>query len=258
MAEKKFFATISDKNVQSYWKYETSNLGGTSMKKAIVLMLVSVFLFLAAGSTYGVTTLFIGKTFEGKGTSTDYSQSPIEDKSGDITNTEFNFTNISEIKKIKFDISYETGDFKYLSDTPTMELWNAQVGYPLVSHDKGLVYLTFGTANYNEYSDVYPKHEARSPMVGFNIIGTPTENFQFEIDVQHSIFHGSSTLYYSSGPTLDYSSPEMTAFKVKVQYNFSDILGFAIHYQSLNIRIDQLQVDAVDLNTASAGFIYRF
>jgi hypothetical protein len=227
------------------------------MKKAIVLMLVSVFLFLVASSTYGVTTLFIGKTFESRGTSTDY-QSGSTDYSGDISNTVFNFTNISEIKKIKFDINYEVGDFEYRPQTPSLELWNAQVGYPLVSHDKGLVYLTLGTVNYAEYSDVYPKHKANSPMLGLNIIGTPIENFQFEIDVQHSIFHGDSTLNYNGGSSLDYSSPKITAFKVKVQYNFSDTLGFAIHYQSLDVRIDQLQVEAVDLNTTAAGFIYRF
>lgn len=235
--------------------YPTSNLGGHVMRKVIVLLLVLITLFMIVNTTYAVTTLFIGSAIDGEGTTNDYVTDNSE--SGDINDMTMNFTNISEIKKIKTDIDYELGDFKYNDGPPSLGLWNVQVGYPLIKNDKGLIYVTLGEVYYTEYSNLNPKNKASSNMLGLNIIGTPIDRFQFEIDIQHSIFCGSSKLYTTLGD-IRRPSPEITAYKVKLQYTFTDNFGFAIHYRVLDIKVEELQVTAVDLKTTTAGFIYRF
>jgi hypothetical protein len=225
------------------------------MKKIIRLLLVLTILFMMATTTYAVTTLFLGSTVDGKGTTNDYDND--NSYSGDISSLAMNFTNISEIKKIKTDIDYERGDFMYNNGSPSMGLWDVQVGYPLISRDKGLVYATIGGLFYNEYSDLNPKNEADSGMLGLNIIGTPIDRFQFELDIQRSIGNSTSKLYNTSGNTT-HSSSEITACKVKLQYILTDNLGFAIHYRFLDIKVQELGVTAVELDSTTAGFIYRF
>ena len=186
----------------------TSKLGGRVMKKVIVLLLVLLTLFMIANTTYAVTTLFLGSTVDGKGTTNDYDNNI--SYPGDITDLTMNFTNISEIKKIKTDFDYERGEFMYNNGSPSLGLWDVQVGYPVISRDKGLVYATVGGLFYDEYSELNPKNEADSCMLGLNIIGTPIDRFQFELDVQHSIGNGTSKLYNTSGG-VTHSSSEITA-----------------------------------------------
>jgi hypothetical protein len=84
--------------------------------------------------TYAVTTLFIGSSVDGKGETNDYVNN--QSFSGEINDLTMNFTNISEIKKIKTDIDYERGNFEYNNEKPTMGLWDVQVGFPLIIRDK--------------------------------------------------------------------------------------------------------------------------
>ena len=212
-------------------------------------------LFLVTHSAYAVTTLYVGRTFAGYGTTNDYN-TPSISLSGKITNSVLDFTNISEIKKIKIDVDYESGDFEYTKNMPSLELWDVQVGFPVITNDKGLVYVTLGAVDYNEYHDTNPKHSAIGNMLGINIVATPTDRFQFEADCQRSLLGGSSKLYSDAGELDNY--PDITAVKLKVQYVLTDNFGLAIHYRYLQYQIKNSQVTAVDLNTTSFGFIYRF
>lgn len=226
------------------------------MKKAMILVLLFMMILMATSTTFAVTTLYIGGSVDGNGTTKDYQTN--QKYSGDIKGMVVDFTNISEIKKIKVDIDYEFGDFRFNSGTPTFGIWNTQVGFPVVNHDKGLVYLTLGEVFYNEYSDTYPKHEVASNMIGLDIVATPLERLQFEVGLQHSIFDGTSELYSSSTNTTKYSSPELTVGKLKVQYIFTDNLGFSIQYRIMDFKVKQLEVEGTRINTTVAGFIYRF
>jgi hypothetical protein len=225
------------------------------MRKLMVLLLVLITLLIMVNPTYAVTTVFLGSAFDGNGKTSDYVNATSQ--SGAITDLTMNFTNISEIKKIKTDIDYERGDFDYNDRQPSLGLWDVQVGYPLISRDKGLVYVTVGGVYYSEYGETNPKNEAGGSMVGLNIIGTPAERFQFELDVQHSLWDSSSKLHMTTGDTKR-SSSDITTCKVKIQYAFTDNFGFAIHYRVLDVKIKALEVTAINMNTTTAGFIYRF
>ncbi len=227
------------------------------MKKAIVLMSVLVMILAVTSTTFAVTTLYIGGSCDGDGTTRDYTTTG-QKYSGDIKDTVFEFTNISEIKKIKVDVDYEVGDFKYVNGSPTIGIWDVQVGYPVIIHDKGLVYVTLGEVFYNEYSDAYPKHDIDSNMIGLDIVATPIDRFQFEIGLQRSIWKGSSKLYSGVNNTIEYSCPELTVGRLKFQYIFTDNFGFSVQYRVLDFKVKQLEVEGTKINTTVAGLIYRF
>jgi hypothetical protein len=227
------------------------------MKRTIVLLVVFVMILMVTSPSFAVTTLYVGGSLDGSGTTRDTENN--QPYSGDIVkDTVIDFTNISEMKKIKVDVDYEWGDFKYISGPPTFGLGDVQVGYPVINHDKGLVYVTLGEVYYNEYSNSFPKHKAASNMVGLDIVATPIERFQFEIALQHSIWDGSSKLYVSNTETTDYSCPELTVGKLKLQYIISDNFGFSVQYRVFDYKVKQLEEGATNLTTTVAGFIYRF
>ena len=183
----------------------------------MILLVVLITLFTVANMTYAVTTIFMGKNIGGNGTNYDNGS-----VSGDIDTTVIHFTDITEIKKIKVDIDYEFGNYEY--QTPqSLGLWEIEVGFPLKVNEKGLVYFTVGAINYGEYNNPVSKHEANGATLGFNVICTPTERFQFELNLQHSL--GGSSKLNSVNSSLD-----LTLLKTNLQYIFTDTLGLAIHY----------------------------
>jgi hypothetical protein len=230
------------------------------MKKLMVLMLLLIALLTISQATLASTTLFLGKTFAGNGTSNDYGSPTYQSNSANISDSVIDFTDITEIKKIKIDVDYEFGDFNYNSSAPTtLGLWDSQVGFPAIVNDKGLVYVTVGTLNYTEYSQANPKHEVNGYMLGLDLICTPTDKFQFEIDLQHSCLGSTSKLSYGNPGTntLD-STPDLTALKVKLQYTLTDNFGLAVHYRLLDYKVKNPADTAVNMDTTSLGLIYRF
>jgi hypothetical protein len=231
------------------------------MKKILVCVILVIALFAVTIPSYAITTLYLGDCVGGNGSSNDYhDMNTFQNNPGDINSRVIEFTNISENKKIKIDVDYETGDFKYILGPPSFGMLDLKVGFPCIIKDKGLVYFTVGLLNYNEFSQNYPKHELNGNMLGFDIIATPSDRFQLEVNLQRSILGGSAKLYYDplNPNTTKDSSSELTVFKLKLQYIFTDNLGLAIQYRVMECNVTDFMADAVDVNSTALGFVYRF
>jgi hypothetical protein len=215
------------------------------MKKTIILVLVLISLFTVAKASYAVTTIFMGETVEGRGENYDAGS-----VTGDMDTTVIHFTDITDIKKVKIDIDYEFGNYKYLVPQ-SMGSWDIQIGFPVKVNEKGLVYFTVGAINYAEYSNPASEHEANGALLGLNVICTPTEKFQFELNLQHSV--GGSSKLNSVDSSLD-----MILLRTNIQYVFTDTLGLAIHYTYMDYNANNPSTDAVDLSSTSIGLIYKF
>ncbi|MGE5581000.1 MAG: hypothetical protein ACM3X9_00515 [Bacillota bacterium] len=232
------------------------------MKKTLAsLLLLISFLLVSQKPTFAVTTVYFGKMVNGVGVGYDYSSAANPKLTGDLDTFVVNFTNISELKKVKVDIDYEFGKYTYLQGPPSMELWDLQVGFPVVNREKGLVYLTLGAHNYAENTPFNPKHETNGALVGVNIACIPSDRFQIEADIQHSLGNlATAKLYYSdvTGTLSKTSTLDLTILTMKAQIILTDNLGLAVRYRWFDENISDPRVDAVDLYSTTMGFIYRF
>jgi hypothetical protein len=232
------------------------------MKIKLSLLLLTVILLLTwQQPTYALDTVFFGKSINGNGTGLDYmSTNPDNKYSGSLDTYLVDFVNISEIKKIKIEGTYETGNYNYLPQNPTIVNTNLQVGIPIVIRDKGLVYITAGYQTYDEYANANPQHESYGPVLGLDVICTPAEPFQVEFNLQHSI-GGYCNLYYdnsSGGKSVDHSDLDLTILVIKAQYILSQNLGVALYYHLADYNSPKLGLDVVDLSSTTLGLVYRF
>ena len=227
------------------------------MKKIVALLLLFSSLLVFSATTPATSTLFLGKTFFGQGTSNDYFNN--QSYSGNISAYEIDF---SYIKKIKLDFDYQNGELAYDGGPPSFELWDIQMGYPFFNTDKGMVCSTLGLLSYSENSELafVSRHQVSCPMFGLDIILTPIDSIQFEVDLKHSFLGGSSVLYYAdetSNGTLS-SFPELTAVKIRFIYILFDNLGLVVNYRSLIYNTEDYLNKVVGTDTTALGLIYRF
>lgn len=198
--------------------------------------------------SHAATTILLGRDFESNGK---ININGIGD-SGYIDNT---LISLTYVRKVKLVISNQFGEFNGNSGREHLELFDIQVGYPVVNDQSGIFYLTLTGIKYsgflNYYSPYIDKHEADGRLIGFEMVGFPTEKVQFELGL-HRAINGSYRVNFIN------SSLDMILLKLKVQYQLTDNLGLVIFTQ---LRDFDSKSDTTDLSekirTTVIGFAYR-
>lgn len=208
----------------------------------IVLLLVMVFAI--SKETKATTVVMLGRIVD---SSEEFHYDGTDDL-GDIDGGLIGFT---YVKKIRFTITNQVGEFNG-TDKDHMESLNIQVGYPLYSDNKGLLYLTLTGIKYSGYEgSLLTNHEADGGLFGFEIIGTPSDKVQFELG-WHKDLGGSYRINNDSLPL------DLMMVTFKIHYLLTDNLGLVIYCESkdFNNRDITLKRSEAIYNTVF-GFVYR-
>lgn len=218
------------------------------MKRTIGLVLCLALIFVISEDTQAATTVFLGKNVNSYG-KIDYNG--VKD-SGNIDDT---LVSLTYTGKVKLVITNEFGEWHGNSGKEHLEILDIQAGYPVVNDRSGILYLTLTAFKYSGFENYSPpfidKHEADGGLLGFEMIGFPTDRIQIEFGWHRAV--GGSYRIDLSNFSLD-----MYLLKLKIQYLLTDNLGIVIFTQlrDFNSQSDTLNVSE-KINTTTLGFIYR-
>ncbi len=215
------------------------------MKRTFGLLLFLVMFLLFSQETHATTTILLGRSVEGDGEF-------FYDGMYESGNIEGRLISLAYIKKIKIVITNQFGEFYNGYEKNHMESLDIQVGYPLYSDNKGLLYLTMTGMKYSGYDNYYLEtHEADGGLIGFEIIGTPSDKVQFEFG-WHKAFDGSYRI------NDDNLSLELLLLKFKIQYLLTDNLGLVIYWETKDFNNNDAFTKRLEtIDNTVIGFIYR-
>lgn len=215
------------------------------MKRTVGLILSLIMLFAVSKDTNAATTILLGRNIDSYG--------KIEyDGAKDSGHIDDNLISLTYVGKVKLVISNQFGDFWGNTGKEHIEFLDIQAGYPVVNDKSGILYLTLTGVKYsgylNNYTPYLNKHEADGGLIGFEMIGFPTDKIQFELGLHRSIC--------GSYRINDYNLElEMTLLKLKIQYLLTDNLGLVIYTQLRDF--DNTSITSEEIDSTIIGFIYR-
>lgn len=218
------------------------------MKRTIGLVLCLALIFVISKDTQAATNVLLGKNVDGYG-KIDYNG--VKD-SGNIDD---NLVSLTYTGKVKLVITNQFGELYGNSGKEHIEMLDIQAGYPVVNDQSGILYLTLTAIKYTGFQNYsapfIDEHEADGGLLGFEMIGFPTDRIQFEFG-WHRAVGGSYRINHSN------SSLDMNLLKLKIQYLLTDNLGIVIFTQlrDFNSQSDTLNVSE-RINSTTLGFIYR-
>lgn len=215
------------------------------MKRTFGLVLILIMLFTFSKVTRATTTVFLGRTVEGHGEIDYYGLN-------DSSHIESDLVSLSYVKKVKFVITNQSGEFYGNNGKDHMESLDIEVGYPLYNDKKGLLYFTLTSINYSGYKNNFiTTHEADGGLVGFEVVGIPSDKVQFEFG-WHGAIGGSYRINADNLPL------ELMLLKFKLQYTLTDNLGLILYCQLKDFNNnDNTYKRSETINTTVIGFIYR-
>lgn len=218
------------------------------MKRTIGLVLILIMFLAVPKVTRATTTILLGQAAGAHG-NIDYNGI---DDSGKI---ESNLISLSYVKKVRLVFANQFGEFYGNNGKKHLEFFEVQAGYPIVSDKSGILYFTLTGIKYsgylNDFSPVMTTHEADGSLIGFEMIGFPTDKVQFEFGWHRAI--GGSYRVNSSNSTLD-----LTLLKLKVQYLLTNNLGLVVYYHLKDFNVNDPTLNLSEkINTTVIGLIYR-
>lgn len=216
------------------------------MKRIFGIITLLILLLIVSKDTYATATVMLGRSINGK---EEFAFDGINN-SGDIENNLISFT---YVKKIKFTITNQFGEFYGDDQKSHMESLDILVGYPLYSNSKGLLYFTLTGIKYSGYEDYYlVTHEADGGLAGFEIVGIPSDKTQFEFGWHAAV--GGSYRINSHNLAL-----KMMLIKFKLQYLLTDNLGLVIYWELIDFDNNDINYYSrfERIKNTYFGFIYR-
>lgn len=215
------------------------------MKRTFGIITLLIILLVISKDTYATATVMLGRSINGK---EEFAYDGINN-SGNIENNLISFT---YVKKIKFTITNQFGEFYDDNQKNHMESLDILVGYPLYSDNKGLLYFTLTGIKYSGYEDHYlDTHEADGGLVGFEVVGIPSDKTQFEFG-WHGAIGGS---YRINSDNLEL---KMMLIKFKLQYLLTDDLGLVIYCELKDFNNDDINYRRFEtIKNTYFGFAYR-
>lgn len=221
------------------------NYGGKKMKRIFEIVLLFIILLAVSKETHGTAMVMLGQNIHGK---EEFAYDDIYD-SGNIENNIISFT---YVRKIRFTITNQFGEFYGEDEKNHMKSLDIMVGYPLFCDNKGLLYFTLTGFKYSGYQDsILNTHEADGGLIGFEVVGVPNDKTQFELGWHGAI--GGSYRVNSDNLAL-----KMMLIRFKIQYLLTDDLGLVIYCESKDFNNRDLTFNRFEtINNTYLGFIYR-
>lgn len=215
------------------------------MKRTFGIITLLVLLLIISKDTYATATVMLGRNIYGK---EEFAYDGINN-SGNIENNIISFT---YVKKIKFTITNQFGEFYNDDQKNHMESLDILVGYPLYNYSKGLLYFTLTGFKYSGYENYYlDTHEVDGGLVGFEVVGIPSDKTQFEFGLHGAI--GGSYRINSDNLAL-----RMMFIKFKLQYLLTDDLGLVIYCELKDFHNDDVDYQRFEtIKNIYFGFAYR-
>lgn len=202
-------------------------------------------LLVVSKDTYAIATVMLGRNINGK-------EEFVYEGIDNTGNIESNLISFTYVKKIKFTITNQFGEFYDDDQKNHMESLDILVGYPLYSDSKGLLYLTLTGFKYSGYEDYYlDTHEADGGLVGFEVVGIPSDKTQFEFG-WHGAIGGSYRI------NSDNLALKMLLIKFKLQYLLTDDLGLVIYWELKDFNNNDIDYQGFErIKNTYFGFAYR-
>ncbi len=226
------------------------------MKRLLSILLAIITLFTLATTSYAATTLFLGKSIDGK-ERLEYNDTLTADTDGTLID-------LSYTKLLKISLEYEPGEYEIDKTRCSREIWLLQAGYPLIIKDDDFLYFTVGNFNYSLYKSDFLgkiKYETNLATLGFDLAATITDKFSFDLAIQHSISGGEYHLYkVSIMDSYNKNLPvDLTVCKLQLRYILTDNLGIVMNCRFLRFEANDSSIPIrQDVRNTYMGLVYRF
>lgn len=215
------------------------------MKRTFGIITLLIMLLAVSKDTYATATVMLGRNVYSK-------EEFVYDGINNSGNIENNLISFTYVKKIKFSITNQFGEFYDDDQKNHMESLDILVGYPLYNDSKGLLYFTLTGIKYSGYENYYlDTHEADGGLVGFEVVGIPNDKTQFELG-WHGAIGGSYRINY------DNLALKMMLIKFKLQYLLTDNLGLVIFCELKDFNNNDINYRRFEtIKDTYFGFVYR-